>query len=172
MGTTGPWATAAAAPLPDFGALLSRSSYAGVLRVLVANMAGPGAYPHASSAMHDPLTVLHALRDGSDECDGAAAAPLFDSTRARVTYDAVGAPGCWLDVRLAAPGFALADGALGPRSALQQDWWEARRHQCKPLAEGDEGNCSMSFGPASDSQMAAFWEALRAALLPDHCDSL
>ena len=111
------------------------------------------------SALHDPLTVLHAL---ALEGEGSK---FFDLARARVRVDHRES-GLWKDVQVSGDTLARAVNANGDCSPLQLQWWEESKRFVGELQAGDSGNCDISFGTASDSQMECFWRAMAAVLVP------
>lgn len=178
-GESGPWA-ARATPLPDFFSALS--PLPGVLSLIEANI-GPGGYS-GCSAMHDPLTVLHALAlpPAGSPAEAFSRGPYFDTACARLRVDAAecerrkcrsspcASGGMWRGIQVSPAAIAVAEG--GDRTPLQQVWWRESLGLLVELPDGDQGNCCLSFGPASDKQMTKFWEDLAAILRRTDADSI
>jgi hypothetical protein len=169
----GPWATNP--PLPDYWTLLA--SLPGVLAALVDNMAPPGGYLHRS-ALHDPLTVIHALTVPNFATDVAhldqgdpPAGAVLTVVPARLTMDSNAR---WAAVAVPAAVWASTHAACATAGGVEgdlprQQWWQAVGARYEQLVsrgqepELEQSNCFMSWGPPTAAQVAEFWSRLRAA---------
>ena len=156
----GPWATHP--PLPDYWTLLA--SLPGIQAALVDNMAPPGGYVHRS-ALHDPLTVIHALTVPAtvtmpehDMAAGVAAdgAPInrggppadtvLTVVPARLTMDdnarwaRVAVPAAvWAATHAACGATTGGVGVEGDGDVPRQQWWQAVGARYEQLVSRGQG---------------------------------
>jgi inosine-uridine nucleoside N-ribohydrolase len=163
----GPWDHHA--PLPDYWSLLS--ALPRVRDALVDNMAPPGGYLH-SSALHDPLTVVHAMTAVSTaDSDGCAvASSVLAVVPARLIMDQ---DARWVAVHVPPSVWTSTHASLSDATGTdhpRQQWWHgvgARYSQLSQTVDSDvemrTPNCLVSWGPPTTEQMSEFWSQLRQA---------